>query len=122
MGEVCDRSRYSPAETARRDLCNLAGTMSFALIVSLVALALLAEIMWTHMQLRRAIRRVRPPRRTLPLYPSVTVIRPMRGRDVGADENVAAALDTGYPGEVETIFVLDDERDPAYPMVCAAVD
>jgi hypothetical protein len=46
-------------------------------------------------------------------HPSVTVIRPVRGKDVGAAENFKAALDTGYPGEVETIFVFDDENDPA---------
>lgn len=47
-------------------------------------------------------------------YPSVSVIRPVRGLDVGAEDNFRAALDTGYPGEVETIFVFDDRNDPAY--------
>lgn len=47
-------------------------------------------------------------------YPSVSVIRPVKGLDVGAEENFRAALNTGYPGEVETIFVFDDVNDPAY--------
>ena len=47
-------------------------------------------------------------------YPSVSIIRPVKGLDVGAEENFRAALDTGYPGNVETIFVFDDEKDPAF--------
>lgn len=47
-------------------------------------------------------------------YPSVSIIRPVKGLDVGAEENFRAALNTGYPGEVETIFVFDDAKDPAY--------
>ena len=49
-------------------------------------------------------------------YPSVTVIRPVRGKDVGAEDNFRAALDTGYPGEVETLFVFDDDNDPGLPL------
>jgi ceramide glucosyltransferase len=49
-------------------------------------------------------------------YPSVTVIRPVRGRDVGAEDNFRAALDTGYPGEVETLFIFDDDEDPGLPL------
>jgi ceramide glucosyltransferase len=93
-----------------------------AAVITLVGLGLLAEIFWSYVQLRRAIVRARPLRPSLPEYPSVSVIRPVRGRDVGAEENIAAALDTGYPGAVETIFVFDDARDSAYPLVRAAVD
>lgn len=49
-------------------------------------------------------------------YPSVSIIRPVKGLDVGAEENFRAALNTGYPGAVETIFVFDDKKDPAYPV------
>jgi ceramide glucosyltransferase len=49
--------------------------------------------------------------------PSVTVIRPVRGLDTGARENIRAALDNGYPGKVETLFVLDDETEPAVPLI-----
>jgi len=47
-------------------------------------------------------------------YPSVSIIRPVKGLDVGAEDNFRAALNTGYPGRVETIFVFDDATDPAY--------
>jgi ceramide glucosyltransferase len=46
-------------------------------------------------------------------YPSVTVIRPIKGLDAGIKENLRAALNPGYPGDVETIFVFDDEQEPA---------
>jgi ceramide glucosyltransferase len=49
------------------------------------------------------------------------VIRPIRGIDPEQDRNLRAALDTGYPGEVETIFVFDEESDPALPGAREAV-
>jgi ceramide glucosyltransferase len=55
-------------------------------------------------------------------YPSISVIRPVKGLDVGAAENFRAALRTGYPGQVETIFILDDENDPAYAVAQQVVD
>jgi ceramide glucosyltransferase len=96
--------------------------MSFALLAALLGVALLADLAWSHRQLTRAIRRQRDPAPRACSYPSITVIRPVRGRDVGAEENFRAALDTGYPGDVETLFVFDDARDPGYPVACAVVD
>jgi len=86
----------------------------FATVVSLLGLAILLEILYTHRQLVRAIIRLPAPPVRLRSYPSITVIRPVRGRDVDAEANFTAALDTGYPGEVETIFLFDDEDDPGY--------
>src|SRR4051812_48330023 len=54
-------------------------------------------------------------------YPSLTVIRPIRGLDPGTPDNLAAALDNGYAGEIETIFVFDDDQEPALPLVQAAI-
>ncbi len=84
------------------------------------ALALLRILMW-HFQLSRALRRTAPlvwsgETEAVDRYPSVTVVRPVRGSDVGAAENFAAALDTGYPGEVETLFVFDSDDDPGLPV------
>ncbi|NVJ23996.1 glycosyltransferase [Myxococcus sp. AM011] len=53
-----------------------------------------------------AVRRFEPP--------SVTVIRPIRGLDVEARQNVRALLDLDYPGEWEVLFVFDSEEDPAF--------
>jgi ceramide glucosyltransferase len=88
--------------------------------VVLVGLLLLADVCWSHRTLLRAIGAARPLRPRLRHYPSVSVIRPVRGCDVDAQANFAAALDTGYPGEVETLFVVDDENDPAWPLLCDA--
>jgi ceramide glucosyltransferase len=92
--------------------------MTFIVVVGLL---LIVDVLWTHRQLRRAIVEARPERRRLDRYPSISVIRPVRGRDVDAAENFAAALDTGYPGSIETIFVVDDESDPAWPLLHQAV-
>ena len=46
--------------------------------------------------------------------PSVTVIRPIRGLDVEARQNVRALLALDYPGEWEALFVFDSEEDPAF--------
>ncbi|MCC6749959.1 MAG: glycosyltransferase [Deltaproteobacteria bacterium] len=88
-----------------------------------VGAGLLGAVLYTHLMLRRAVAR----RREQPVpgraqYPSVTVIRPVRGLDEGAAENFAAALATGYPGEVETLFVFDEETDPALPVARAAIE
>ncbi len=93
---------------------------------ALAGVGLLAgvEAMVGHLLFRRALAR-RPAAsatRRLARYPSVTVIRPVRGRDADAELNFAAALDMDYPGEVETLFLFDDATDPGLPLARAAVD
>lgn len=95
--------------------------MDVAQFLALAGAVLLVAIVVDHAQLALAI--VRPPvsRPSLSRYPSVSVIRPIRGLDVGAEGNLRAALASDYPGEVETLFVLDDESDPARPLIEALV-
>lgn len=63
-----------------------------------------------HWTLSRAMRpRPLPPR--LARYPSISVIRPIKGRDPELAENVRSGLEHGYPGEVESLFVFDDEHE-----------
>lgn len=54
-------------------------------------------------------------------YPSITVIRPIKGLDAGAEGNIQAALNHGYPGWVETLFVFDDDSEPALTLVQEAI-
>lgn len=54
--------------------------------------------------------------------PPLVVVRPIRGLDPGLSGNLWAALEQHYPGEMETLFVLDDVHDPAYPVVSRAVE
>ena len=98
----------------------------------LLGLLLLIATVWDHFRLRRALLEqplaadgsrsagAKAGNLAEPL-PSITVVRPVRGLDVDADKNLAAALDNDYPGEVETIFVLDDELDPAFATVRKAI-
>jgi ceramide glucosyltransferase len=77
---------------------------------------LLLQVWLLHRRLRKDLQpRHRPIKQRR--YPSITVIRPIRGLDAEAEENIRAALATGYPGEVETLFVFDDEEEPALPIV-----
>jgi hypothetical protein len=54
-------------------------------------------------------------------YPTLTLVCPIKGLDPGLRENLEAALDHDYPNDVETLFVLDDEHEPALPLVRAAI-
>ena len=50
-------------------------------------------------------------------FPSVSLIRPIKGLDYQIEENVRAALNHGYPGNIEIIFVFDDEDEPGVSIV-----
>ena len=90
------------------------------LYLLVLAVCLLIATIRNHWMLRRAIIPM-PPIAPPAVYPSVSVIRPIRGLDAGAEENIQAALDHGYPGEVETLFVFDDATDPTLPLVRQAL-
>ncbi|MBW2522885.1 MAG: glycosyltransferase [Deltaproteobacteria bacterium] len=91
-----------------------------ATLLSLGGAGLLAEVWRSHRQLARPLQ-PGAEANALVAYPAVTVIRPIRGLDAGARDNIRAALDTGYPGHVQTLFVLDDEREPAVPLIREAI-
>lgn len=90
--------------------------MSLAAVVTVLGFALVALVWSLHLRLRRALQPVAPPPPRL-AYPPLTVIRPIRGLDVGAADNIRAAFEHGYPGRVHTFFVFDDEEEPALPLV-----
>lgn len=94
-----------------------------AVLVTAALAGLLLHLGFAHGRTARALR-LRDEQRPsgLATYPPVTVIRPVKGVDVEQEANFRAALDTGYKGDVETIFVLEDEEDPAYPLVRRAIE
>jgi ceramide glucosyltransferase len=47
-------------------------------------------------------------------YPSVTIIRPMRGAEPEFDDNFASLLHQDYAGPVQVLAGADSEADPAY--------
>lgn len=87
------------------------------ILVALIAAAAIVLVIVEHRHLARAVARHLPPPPTPICYPSLTVIRPIRGLDVGAADNVRALLDSDYPGELEILFVFDEVRDPACALV-----
>jgi ceramide glucosyltransferase len=91
-------------------------------ILLCLATAIIIDLLAWHGRFARAIDRPPPPSRPLERYRSVTVVRPIRGVDPGMEENLRAALDTGYPGEVETLFVFDEETDPGLLLARRAVE
>jgi ceramide glucosyltransferase len=91
--------------------------MSLPAVLALFGLVLLVAIAVAHLRLKEAIARPPAGPPSLARYPSLSVVRPIRGLDVGARGNLRAALKSDYPGEVETLFVLDDPADPSRPLV-----
>jgi ceramide glucosyltransferase len=95
--------------------------MMFSVLAIVLSVLVMLEIALNFRTQSRGIRNQRTRGARLSQYPSLSVIRPVKGADVGAAENYAAALDNGYPGELETLFVFDDANDPGYPIAVAAV-
>ena len=85
----------------------------------LVALAVLSLLLLVegHVRLRRVLAR-RPAAPPFPSSaPSITVIRPVKGVDTGAEGNIRCFLEMEYPGRLELLFVVDSEEDPATPLI-----
>ena len=85
----------------------------------LVTLAVLSLLLLVegHVRLRRVLAR-RPAAPPFPSSaPSITVIRPVKGVDTGAEGNIRSFLEMEYPGRLELLFVVDSEEDPATPLI-----
>jgi ceramide glucosyltransferase len=50
-------------------------------------------------------------------WPSITLLRPIRGPDPGCAENTRALLEQDYPGTLELIFLFDSVADPSLEVV-----
>jgi ceramide glucosyltransferase len=70
-----------------------------------------------HLRLAAGLR----PRRSRPArveaWPSLTILRPIRGPDPGCAENTRALLEQDYPGHLDLLFVFDSVADPDVPVV-----
>ena len=82
------------------------------LLVGLLLLWVWGFYVWQ----RRAIR-PRPEPAMPAVFPSITIIRPIKGLDTGIQENLRAAFHNGYAGDREILFAMDDDQEPAYPWV-----
>jgi ceramide glucosyltransferase len=92
------------------------------LVTGVTAVVALVFSIVSNTWMRRAIARPAPSRPRDIRYPSLTIIRPIRGLDVDEPENLASVLEMDYPGEVETLLVLDSADDPAHPHACRVAE
>ncbi len=91
-------------------------------VLTLFAAALLVRILLNYLRMERMLApKRRTSQHTRRAFPSITIIRPIKGLDVGCRENTEALLAQDYPGDVETLFVLDSASDPAYPVIADVV-
>lgn len=88
----------------------------------LIVLGLLLAWVWFFYAMQRiAIRQQIEPK--IPKnYPTLTVIRPIKGIDSGLRENVIAGFEDHYPGAIQTLFVFDDDEDPAVRIVREVIE
>jgi ceramide glucosyltransferase len=89
---------------------------SINLIISIITVISFLEVLRSHNSMSLAIQ---CQRISLPLseYPSVSIIRPIKGLDVNARDNIVSSLEHGYEGDIEILFIFDDESEPAIPIV-----
>jgi len=83
-------------------------------VLEAVALALLTLVL---LGVIREIRFWRSPEHVSSPNAFVSVVVPVRGLDLEAEENLRALTEQDYGGPVEYIFVVDREDDPAVPLV-----
>jgi len=87
-----------------------------AVLLALAIVSLLA-LVDGHLRLRRVLARHPAPPPVPMTAPSITVIRPVKGLDTGAEDNIRAFLEMEYPGKLELLFVVDSGDDPATPAI-----
>ena len=88
----------------------------------LIALGLLLVWVWAFYALQRLAIRQQVEPQSPSNYPTLTVIRPIKGVDTGLRENVIAGFEDQYPGALETLFVFDDDEDPAVRIVREVIE
>jgi ceramide glucosyltransferase len=79
--------------------------------LALVGLFLAHTSAWTY--LARAARRLDSSSWT----PSISIVVPVRGVEQDAERNFGSLLRQAYSGEYEVIFAVEDQDDPAVPLI-----
>jgi ceramide glucosyltransferase len=82
--------------------------------LGIVALAFIALEAWRLWPAALEPRRLSPHRDR---WPSLTILRPIRGPDPGCAENTRALLEQDYPGALEVLFLFDSVADPSLEVV-----
>jgi len=94
--------------------------MRHEFVLLILVLLLLAWVWGFYLWQRRAIR-PQPEPAPPPSFPPISIVRPIKGLDTGIQQNLSAAFHTGYAGDREILFVMDDDQDPSYPWVKQAI-
>lgn len=86
------------------------------MILAALGAVAFAFLLVDHLRLWPAAKRERasPVRRH---WPSLSILRPIRGPDPECAENTRALLEQDYPGRHEILFVFDSVADPSLPVV-----
>ncbi len=58
-----------------------------------------------------------PPLQTPAEAPPFSILKPLKGADLGLEENLASFFEQQYSGPFEIIFAVADPQDPAVPIV-----
>ena len=87
-----------------------------ALACALAGAVLVIATLASHRSLARTLGAPTGPVPERASWPSLTIVRPIKGLDVGARANLEALFAASYPGELEILLVLDDTRDAAFTL------
>jgi ceramide glucosyltransferase len=92
----------------------------FILTVLIVVILLVAAlstllIVLGPLAVARFVRRPAPSE--LPVWPKVSVFKPVKGIDPAAREGFVSFIEQDYPGELEIIFAVEGYEDPVLPIV-----
>lgn len=94
------------------------------LVHSLRALALLGigfslvRLLANHLVTWRHLATLRREQAALPAaWPPVSIVKPVRGIDQGAEANYTSFFRLAYPASYELLFCVEEEDDPAVPLI-----
>lgn len=87
-------------------------------IESIVSVILLLVVLQTFISHILAWRHIRMKKGPLPsALPSISIIKPVRGLDQGAEENFLSFIRSDYPAPFEVCFCVEERDDPAVPLI-----
>ncbi len=84
-----------------------------AICLALAGAGICYLIIASAMMFRLAARPLRPP----PVWPPVSILKPLHGEEPGLFENLASFVEQDYPGPVQILFGIQRPGDPAAAVV-----
>jgi hypothetical protein len=106
---LCDFVSFSSLHLSLFNVLNVVGSSITFMLASLWFLLSL--------RIRRALRRIskgQPIVSSQSSWPRVSVVLPVKGIHDNSIDNWQSQIETDYSGDIDFIFVVEDEHDPAY--------